>query len=69
MKPIPTMKPKELREAMASLGYPDNRDGQKMLASRIGVHPRTVQKYLYGECEVPPPIALLIRMLLVWPVL
>ncbi len=56
----PSMTPTELADAIKSLGLPSG----YALAKRIGVTPRTVQKWLAGKAPIPQPVAMLVRMML-----
>ena len=50
------MTPAELADAIKSLGLPSG----YALAKRIGVTPRTVQKWLAGTAPIPKPAEMLI---------
>lgn len=54
-----SMSPRELREAMRSLGYRTHGD----LAAAIGVSRSSISLWSEGRVGVPRPVAMLLRML------
>ena len=57
---LASMSPDELKTAMRTLGYRTQSD----LANAIGVSRSTVSLWLEGKVGVPPPVAMLLRMLI-----
>ena len=52
------MSPEEFQKAINALGL-----DQPATAILLGVHPRTVRRWVNDEREVPPPVANFLRLL------
>lgn len=59
---VPKMHAPEFKAAMHSLGYRHSHKPDCIaFAACLGLHFRSIQKYIYGEAEIQPPMAILVR--------